>query len=134
MWRKARLVSELINRLLSAQELAGDTRLFFKDLERDLTHPLYPEIAVIWTEASPQLLSLSDVVQDYSLHEPPVLASEGSDETNDSPAEGSACVLDLVRRYLTLHPHERANMSVVLFNCDSETSSPGRGRKGRDDP
>ena len=23
------------------------------------------------------------------------------------------------RRYLTLHPHERANMSVVLFNCDS---------------
>ena len=119
MWRKAELVSELINRLLSAQELAGDTRLFFKDLERDLTHPLYPEIAVIWTEASPQLLSLSDVVQDYSLHEPPVLASEGSDETNDSPAEGSACVFDLVRRYLTLHPHERANMSVVLFNCDS---------------
>ena len=119
MWRKAGLVSELINRLLGARELAGDTRLFFKDQERDLTHPLYPEIAVIWTEASPHLLSLSDVVQDYSLHEPPVVAPEGSDETNDSPAEGSACVLDLVRRYLTLHPHERANMSVVLFNCDS---------------
>ena len=119
MWRKAELVSKLIIRLLSAQELAGDTRLFFKDLQRDLAHPLYPEIAVIWTEASPQLLSLSDVVQDYSLHEPPVLASEGSDETNESPAEGSACVLDLVQRYLTLHPHERANMSVVLFNCDS---------------
>ena len=119
IWRKAELVSQLINGLLSAQEFAGDTRLFFKDLERDLTHPLYPEIAVIWAEASPQLLSLSDVVQDYSLHEPPVLASDGSDETNESPAEGSACVLDLVRRYLTLHPHERANMSVVLFNCDS---------------
>ena len=119
MWRKATLVSELTNRFLSAQEVAGDTHLFFKDLERDLSHPLYPEIAVIWIEASPQLLSLSDVVQDYSLHEPPVLASEGGDETNDSPVEGSACVLDLVRRYLTLHPHERANMSVVLFNCDS---------------
>ena len=119
IWRKAELVSELINRLLSARELAGDTRLFFKDLEGDLAHPLYPEIAVIWTEASPQLLSLSDVVQDYSLHEPPVPTFESSDETNDSPAEGSACVLDLVRRYLTLHPHERANMSVVLFNCDS---------------
>ena len=119
MWRKAELVSELIIRLLSAQELAGDTRLFFKDLERDLAHPLYPEIVVIWTEASPILLSLSDVVQDYSLHEPPVLSSGGGDETNDSPAEGSACVLDLVRRYLALHPHERANMSVVLFNCDS---------------
>lgn len=119
MWRKARLVAGLVDRLLSTQEILGDTRLFFKDLERDLVHPLYPEIAVIWTEASPQLLFLSDVAQDYSLHEPPVLSPEGSDETNDSPAEGSACVLDLVRRYLTLHPHERANMSVVLFNCDS---------------
>ncbi len=119
MWRKAELVSELVKRLLTAPELAGDTRLFFKDLEADLTHPLYPEIAAIWIEANPQLLSLSDVVQDYSLHEPPVLATEGSEETNDNPAEGSACVLDLVRRYLTLHPHERANMSVVLFNCDS---------------
>ena len=119
MWRKAELVSELINRLLSAQEIAGDSRLFFKDLERDLAHPLYPEIAAIWTEARPQLLSLSDVVQDYTLHEPPVLQSEAGDETNDSPVEGSACVLELVRRYLILHPHERANMSVVLFNCDS---------------
>lgn len=119
MWRKARLVADLVGRLLSVEEIPGDTRLFFKDTERDLAHPLYPEITVIWTEASPQLLFLSDVVQDYSLHEPPVLSPEGSDETNDSPAEGSACVLDLVRRYLTLHPHERANMSVVLFNCDS---------------
>lgn len=119
MWRKGRLVADLIGRLLNAREVLGDTRLFFRDLERDLAHPLYPEITVMWTDASPQLLFLSDVVQDYSLHEPPVLSVEGSDETNDSPAEGSACVLDLVRRYLTLHPHERANMSVVLFNCDS---------------
>ena len=31
----------------------------------------------------------------------------------------SNCVLELVQRYLTLHPHEHANMSVVLYNCDS---------------
>ena len=119
MWRKAQLVSQLVQRLLSAQNIIADSRLFFRDLEGDLSHPLYPEIAVIWTDANVRLLSLSDVIQDYSLHEPPVLESESSDETNDSPAEGSACVLDLVRRYLTLHPHEQANMSVVLFNCDS---------------
>ena len=75
---------------------------------------------MIWTEASPQLLSLSDVVQDYSLHEPPVLAPEGSDETNEEPGGRQApAFLTSSRRYLTLHPHERANMSVVLFNCDS---------------
>lgn len=119
IWRKAKLVSELISRLLSTKELNGDTRLFFRDLKQDLAHPLYPEIVVIWTAANPRLLSLSDVVHDYSLHEPPILASEVNGETNDNPAEGSTCVLDLIRRYLKLHPHERANMSIVLFNCDS---------------
>lgn len=120
MWRKARVVADLVDHLLSASEVFfGDARLFFKDLEQDLSHPLYPEVAVIWSEDGPQLLSVSDVVQDYSLHEPPVTSADGSDETNESPVEGSDCVLDLVRRYLALHPHERANMSVVLFNCDS---------------
>jgi len=118
IWRKSQLVADLINRLLSAREV-GDARLFFKDLEHDLSHPLYPEIVVVWTDDGPQLLSVSDTVQDFSLHEPPVTSSEGGDDTNESPTEGSECVLDLVRRYLALHPHERANMSVVLFNCDS---------------
>lgn len=120
MWRKARLAADLVAQLVNDREvLFGDTRLFFKDLAQDLAHPLYPELAVTWSADGPQLLSVSDVVQDYSLHEPPVAPAEGSDDTGESPAEGSACVLDLVRRYLALHPHERANMSVVLFNCDS---------------
>jgi S-DNA-T family DNA segregation ATPase FtsK/SpoIIIE len=120
MWRKARLAAGLVDQLLSARDvLFGDTRLFFKDLQQDLTHPLYPELAIAWSADGPELLSVSDVVQDYSLHEPPVASADGGDDTNESPAEGSACVLDLVRRYLALHPHERANMSVVLFNCDS---------------
>ena len=120
MWRKARLAADLFDQLLNAREVMfGDTRLFFHDLEQDLAHPLYPELAVIWTGDGPQLLAFSDVVGDYSLHEPPVTAANGGEDTNESPTEGSACVLDLVRRYLALHPHERANMSVVLFNCDS---------------
>lgn len=120
MWRKARVVADLVDRLLGSDEvLFGDTRLFFRDLAQDFTHPLYPELAVIWNDDGPQLLSVSDFVQDYSLHEPPVTSTDGADDTNESPAEGSDCVLDLVRRYLALHPHERANMSVVLFNCDS---------------
>lgn len=120
MWRKARLVSDLLRQLLSAEEVVfGDTRLFFRDLAHDLAHPLYPEVVPSWIENSPELLTVSDFVQDYSLHEPPVSNPDQNDETNESPVEGSACVLDLVRRYLSLHPHERANMSVVLFNCDS---------------
>jgi hypothetical protein len=33
--------------------------LFFKDLEQDLAHPLYPEVAIIWTADGPQLLAIS---------------------------------------------------------------------------
>jgi S-DNA-T family DNA segregation ATPase FtsK/SpoIIIE len=120
MWRKARLVADLLEHLLSTREVMfGDSRLFFRDLNHDLSHPLYPEAAVTWTADGPQLLTVSDFIQDYSLHEPPVALVEGSEDTNENPLEGSACVLDLVRRYLALHPHERTNMSVVLFNCDS---------------
>lgn len=120
MWRKARLVSDLVDLLLNTPGTAGDdARLFFKDISQDLAHPLYPEVVATWGEDGPQVLSVSDVLLDYSLHEPSITSPEEGDDTNESPAEGSDCVVNLVRRYLSLHPHERANMSVVLFNCDS---------------
>jgi len=120
MWRKARLVSELVDLLLNSPGAAGDdARLFFKDISQDLSHSLYPEVVATHGKDGPQLLSVSDVLLDYSLHEPPITSAEEGDDTNESPAEGSECVVDLVRRYLSLQPHERANMSVVLFNCDS---------------
>jgi S-DNA-T family DNA segregation ATPase FtsK/SpoIIIE len=118
--RKAYRVAGLAHHLLTTDEvLFGDTRLFFKDLDRELAHPFYPELVLGWIEHKPELLALSDVVQDYSLHESPTIEQESSDDTNENPADGSNCVLDLVQRYLALHPHEQANMSVVLYNCDS---------------
>jgi DNA segregation ATPase FtsK/SpoIIIE, S-DNA-T family len=109
----------LIGRILASKDPQGDTKLFFRDLEQDFKHPLYPELVAVWTAGGTQLLSTSDALGDYSLHEPPVAEGEGEGDTNESPMEGSTCVIDLVRRYLALHPHERANLSVVLFNCDS---------------
>lgn len=120
MQRKAEQVASFVRHLLTAKEVFfGDTRLFFKDLAQELAHPYYPEVVLGWLESRPELLSLSDTVLDYSLHEVPVLREDGTDDTNENPAEGSACVLELVQRYVGLHPHEQANMSVVLFNCDS---------------
>lgn len=118
--QKAAMVANLVRHLLTAGEVFfGDTRLYFKDLAQELAHPFYPEVVLGWVENKPELLTLSDTVQDYSLHELPVLGSGAADDTNENPAEGGNCVLDLVQRYLALHPHEQANMSVVLFNCDS---------------
>ncbi len=118
--RKAQHVAALVRHLLTAKEVFfGDTRLFFKDLAQELAHPFYPEVILGWQENKPELLALSDVVQDYTLHESPVLSEDGPDDTNDNPTDGSNCVLELVQRYIALHPHEQANMSVVLYNCDS---------------
>ncbi len=117
---KATMIAGLVRHLLTAPEvLFGDTRLFFKDLAQELTHPFYPEIVLGWRGNKPELMALSDAMQDYSLHESPILNDAEPDDTNENPTTGSNCVLELVQRYLTLHPHEYANMSVVLYNCDS---------------
>lgn len=120
MQQKAVIITSLVKYLLTASEVFfGDTHLFFKDLAQELSHPFYPEVVLGWQGNKPELLVLSDSVQDYSLHESPILNDGATDDTNENPAAGSACVLELVQRYLALHPHEHANMSVVLFNCDS---------------
>jgi S-DNA-T family DNA segregation ATPase FtsK/SpoIIIE len=120
MVRKARMLADLVRHLLRVEEIhIGDPRLYFNDVRDTLSHPFYPEVVLGWNGAKPELLALTDAVADYSLHESPLASHEGEDATNDSPAEGASQVLDLVRRYLKLHPHEQNNLSVVLYNCDS---------------
>ncbi len=119
VWRKAHLVQEVVRSVIDRPGgLEGDTKLFFRDLAEDMRHVFYPEVVVSWTGRKPELLALVDSQGDYSLHEKPVLEGEGA-ETNDDATAGSNCLLDLTQRYLNLHPHERANMSLVLYNCDS---------------
>ena len=120
MGRKAHLLASLIQRLLELEFVDfGDGRLFFRDLVTSLTHPFYPEVAVGWLENQPELLCSTDCVADYTLQESAVAADDGLDDINDNPTDGANCVHDLVGRYLALQPHENANLSVVLYNCDS---------------
>jgi DNA segregation ATPase FtsK/SpoIIIE, S-DNA-T family len=120
MATKANQVASLVRHLLTAdQVLFGDTALFFRELEQELSHPYYPEIVLGWHTTKPELLSLTDHYLDYSLHEAPVIVNDSFDETNESPSETSSLIVDLTKRYLSLYPHESANLSVVLYNCDS---------------
>jgi S-DNA-T family DNA segregation ATPase FtsK/SpoIIIE len=120
MANKALQVSSLLRHLLTAENVFfGDPPLFFKELEEELAHPYYPEIVLGWHHKKPEMLSLTDHHLDYSLHESPVISNDGYDDTNESPAETSTLIVDLTKRFLSLYPHERANLSVVLYNCDS---------------
>jgi S-DNA-T family DNA segregation ATPase FtsK/SpoIIIE len=117
---KGTMVAGFVVHLLTASEVFfGDTRLYFKDLALEFSHPFYPEVVLGWRGNKPELMVMTDAVQDYSLHESPIINNAERDNTNENPTTGSDCVLELVQRYLKLHPHEHANMSVVLYNCDS---------------
>jgi S-DNA-T family DNA segregation ATPase FtsK/SpoIIIE len=120
MANKALQVSALVKHLLTAESVFfGAPPLFFKELEQELSHAYYPELVLGWYDKRPELLSLTDQYLDYSLHESPIISNDGFDDTNESPAETSLLIVDLIKRFLSLYPHERANLSIVLYNCDS---------------
>lgn len=120
MANKALQVTGLIRHLMTAESVFfGDTKLYFEELKAELDHPFYPELVVGWRETKPELLSLADFYLDYSLHEPPVVQQEAYADTNENPNACALRVIDILKRYLALHPHEQANLSVVLYNCDS---------------
>lgn len=116
---KMRSLAGLTNYLLSDAEVNfGDDRLFFSDLRAELAHPLYPEIAVGYDGTEPVLLAETSTINEYSLFERPVRdPSEAG--TDVDPAEASRQIRTLLERYLDLQPHEGANLSIMLYNCDA---------------
>ncbi|NTA40364.1 FtsK/SpoIIIE domain-containing protein [Agrobacterium salinitolerans] len=116
---KMRSVAGLADYLLSDVDVNfGDSRLFFSDLREELSHPLYPEISVGYDGSEPVLLSETSTVNDYSLMERPV--RDPSEATTDvDPSEAAKQIRALLERYLDLQPHERSNLSIMLYNCDA---------------
>ncbi len=116
---KARQLAGLLRYIISTPEVNfGDSRLFFADLRNELHHPYYPEICVGYQGQQPELLSVSDTVNDYSLMERPT-RDESDRTTNENPAEAADRLLGIIRRYVELLPHEKTNLRVVLYQTDS---------------
>jgi S-DNA-T family DNA segregation ATPase FtsK/SpoIIIE len=116
---KMRSVAGLADYLLSDVDVNfGDSRLFFADLRDELAHPLFPEIAVGYDGSEAVLLAETSTVNDYSLLERPV--RDPSEATTDvDPSEAARQIRSLLERYLDLQPHERSNLSIMLYNCDA---------------
>lgn len=117
---KARYVGGLIRYLLKAETVNfGDGRLFFRDLAGELRHVYYPEVCVGSRGTEPVLLAVSEVCGEYSLMESPTRRRDDGATTNEDPREAARLFRDVVRRYLELQPHEAANLTTVLYNCDT---------------
>jgi DNA segregation ATPase FtsK/SpoIIIE, S-DNA-T family len=116
---KTRRVATFMRHVLEATNVDfGDQPLFFRDFRDQLRHPHYPEAVLGYRGDSPTLLIVTDTLDEYSLAEEP--HPEESDWRSDSdPSEAAERVKDIVGRYLDLQPHEQANLSVALYNCES---------------
>lgn len=116
---KTRQIVDLLNYIIASDQLDfGDAKLFFSELKKELIHPYYPEVTVGYQGQMPILLSEIDTVNDYSIMQSPV-KNKNSIQTNEDPKEASNKLLGVVDRYLDLQPHERSNLSIILYNCDS---------------
>jgi S-DNA-T family DNA segregation ATPase FtsK/SpoIIIE len=92
--------------------------LFFRETEQLFSHALYPDLALTWnnTEAIPCVATQSS--GGYTLHEPADAPSAGP-VLEDSSSDAAKTLEHEMLEYLRLQPHERDNLSVLLYNCDS---------------
>lgn len=94
--------------------------LFFNEIEQLLTHPLYPEMALIWEQAEPSERIVTQAFGGYTLHQPARQSEEPEMATFDDGSQAASVTIEHeVTEYLRLQPHERDNLSVLLYNCDS---------------
>lgn len=117
---KTARVAGLIRHLLKAPNiLFGDAGIYFKEVRDELEHPYFPEIVLGWRERKAELLSLTDAFCDYSLHELPLADEVLGSDTNENPTRSADQIVEMIQRYLALFPHEQADLSAVLYNCDA---------------
>lgn len=95
--------------------------LFFDEMARDLLDPGRPEVAMVWPSTEAVLMAQVDSLNDYGLLEPSAPTPGGGVLSGVDVAPTARQVADLARTYLQLQPHEKDNLSIVLFNCDAAT-------------
>jgi S-DNA-T family DNA segregation ATPase FtsK/SpoIIIE len=93
--------------------------LFFTELRRDLGHVAEPEVVAVWDHERPTLLTLADHLNGYSLHERPVTVDGAAVATGESVKADARQISAVVESYLRLQPHERDNLSIVLYDSDA---------------
>ncbi|MYM36579.1 hypothetical protein GTP38_19810 [Duganella sp. FT94W] len=94
--------------------------LFFKEVEQLLAHPLYPEMALVWDENEASERVVTQAFGNYSIHQMAERSSiSGLGPVEDGFTAAAATIEHEVTEYLRLQPHERDNLSVLLYDCDS---------------
>jgi S-DNA-T family DNA segregation ATPase FtsK/SpoIIIE len=111
---KSQQLAHEVNRCLEQGSEFSATDLHDSVLDRDSAHPYYPQILVTRDKA---VLAEVASVGEYSLMKN-ATGRNGIVAADDSA--GAARVLEgVVAEYLALHPHEKANLSVLVHSVGS---------------
>ncbi len=92
--------------------------LFFKDIKEFVDTPPAPELSVTWKELAAHTMVVTQSLGNYSLHEG-ATDFQQAQAVEDNAALAAQTILHEVDEYLVLQPHERDNLSILLYNCNS---------------
>lgn len=107
-----------INRPPFSDGTKGD--LYFREVEQLLGHPLYPEIATVWENTECTARVVVQGYGGYTLHQPAEKADPATlPALDDESAAAAATIETEMNEYLRLQPHQRDNLSILLYECDS---------------
>jgi DNA segregation ATPase FtsK/SpoIIIE, S-DNA-T family len=94
--------------------------LFFREVEQLLKHHLYPEIATVWENTECLARVATQAFGAYTLHQPAEKADASAlPALDDESTTAAATIENEMNEYLRLQPHERDNLSILLYECDS---------------
>lgn len=119
---RSRQLLDAITSLLTEQPFSFSDgksgNLFFREMREVTSTPLQPEVTVCWEGMEPKPLVASQSAGGYTLHEPTSRSME-SRSFEDNATESAKTIMEEIDEYLRLQPHERDNLSILLYNCDS---------------
>lgn len=93
--------------------------LFIKDVQELGATPLSPDLAVSWDGLQPHLMSLTSHFGNYSIHHAEDGRNRYSSGGTESVNDAANLIMAEITDYLALQPHERDNLAILLYNCDS---------------
>ncbi len=93
--------------------------LFVKDVQELGAAPLAPDLTVSWVGLQAELMSLTSHFGNYSIHHAEDGLSRLSSGDSESVNAAVRLIMAEIEDYLNLQPHERDNLAVLLYNCES---------------
>lgn len=119
--RRDQLLSAIRVAVTSEKQFYSDGQLgnlHYEDLQQVVKSSMYPELSVVWNEMDARVTTATNHTGGYSLHEL-ASTSEGARMATDDMTEAVDTVYAQAIEYVRLQPHERDNLSILLYNCES---------------